>query len=110
MHTGVLFSFGYMLDLGNNFFLTPQLGAGASNFSPPEKESDKEGNDVSITLAVWAFGINLDIPLAGVDGQSYLRANLGYRTAITNIDIAKGGYTFFTIGYALFGRPSYRDL
>lgn len=110
METGVLLSSGPMFELGNNFIVTPQAGFGYYDFSPPEDEKNKEGNDVSLSFAAWALGVNFDIPLTGPSGSTYLRLNVGYRTAMTDIAIARGGYTFVTIGVDFFGRPEYRDL
>lgn len=107
---GALLAVGPMLSFGNRLTFTPNLGVGFMNFSPPEGDHNTYGQDVSISFPVWAFGLNFDIPLGNEATWTYLRFNIGHRSAMTNLEIVKGGYTFITIGIDLFGRPRYRDL
>lgn len=108
-HVGALLAFGPMISLGNNFTLTPNAGIGYMDFSPPDQEKNKFGEEVSISFPVWALGLNFDVPFKGESSTLFFRFNIGHRSAMTDMDIAKGGYTFITIGIDLFGRPSYRD-
>lgn len=107
---GALLAFGPMISFGNRLTFTPNLGIGYMNFSPPDEERNKYGQEVSISFPAWSIGFNFDIPLGHESTWTYLRFNVGHRSAMTNPGIAKGGYTFITIGLDLFGRPSYRDL
>ncbi len=109
MHTGALLAGGAMFSLGNNFTVTPTVGIAFLDFSPPEDEKNKEGNDVSLSFPALAFGTNLDIPLGIEPVAMFLRVNIGYRMAMTDISLAKGGYTYITIGVNFFGRRQIRD-
>ena len=110
MHIGALIAGGQKISLGNNFTLTPTVGIGVLNFSPPEEVRNQEGNDVSLTIAAFALGANVDIPLGGEQGAPFVRLNVGHRVALTNNAIARGGYTFITLGINFFNRPLIRDL
>ncbi len=110
MHIGALLAGGQKISLGNNFTVTPTVGIGVLNFSPPEEVRNQEGNDVSLTVAAFALGANFDIPLGGEQGSPFLRLNVGHRVALTNNAIARGGYTFITLGINFFNRPLIRDL
>jgi len=107
--SGIL-SFGPMLEFGEGFLAIPTAGISYMNFAPPEKEKEEMGVDVSMGFAAWALGVSFRIPVGGEGANSFITINAGYRTAITNIELAKGGYTFVNIGFGIFGRPLERDL
>ncbi len=109
MHISALLAGGEMIPLGNSLTVTPTVGIGVLDFSPPEEVRNQEGNDVSLTLAVLAFGVNCDIPLGGDHASPFLRLNIGYREAMTNNPIARGGYTFITLSIDFFSRIQMRD-
>jgi hypothetical protein len=106
MHIGVSFLGGPMISLGNNFILTPLAGISYMDFSPTEEEKANEGNDVSMSFMAWSLGLNFDIPMSNI---LFLRFNIGHRIANTDIVMAKGGYTYITIGIDMFVRSIFRD-
>jgi hypothetical protein len=95
--------------LESHFVLTPYVGVAAINFSPPSDESEKAGNDVSLTVGAFALGLNCDYPLSETSGGLVLRFCIGQRFAMTGFSPAKGGYTFVTLGVDFFNRPQYLD-
>ncbi len=109
MHASGILSFGPMLALGRGFVAIPTVGISYMDFSPPEKEKERTGVDVSMGFAAWALGAGFRIPVGGEGGISYITINAGYRTAITDIELAKGGYTFVSVGFGMFDRPLERD-
>jgi hypothetical protein len=109
MHFSMLLSVGPMLELGSGFVAIPTAGISYMDFSPSETEKEKIDGDVSMSFAAWALGASFRIPLGGEEGTSFVTVNAGYRRAMTNIEMAKGGYAFITVGFGLFGRPMERD-
>jgi hypothetical protein len=107
-HTAVTFHGGYMISLGNNFNFTPLAGISWLDFSPPD-EIKKDLNDVEMSMMAWSFGFNFDIPFDRSEGVTFIRVHAAHKISNTDISFAKGGYTYITIGIALFGRPKYRD-
>jgi hypothetical protein len=110
MHTSILLAAGPMIELGSGFLAIPMLGISYMDFSPPETEKEKTGIDVSMSFPAWALGASFRIPLGGEEGGSFITINAGYRKAMTDIEMAKGGYSFLSVGFGLFGRPEERDL
>jgi hypothetical protein len=110
IHTGITFQGGPLLSLGNNFYFTPVIGISFLDFSSAQNDKNIDGKEVSLSATAWALGFNLDIPLGGEKGDTYLRFNLGYRNTISKTEIGKGSYTYCTLGIALFGRLKYREL
>jgi hypothetical protein len=104
---GAFLALGPVITPGNGFVFTPHAGVGVINFSPPEKEKNIPGNDVSMTFATLGIGSNFDIPLGGENTLYLLRVYAGQRWAVTNIPIAKGGYTFITMGLLFFEKKEY---
>lgn len=109
MHFSGLLAVGPMLELGSGFLAIPTAGISFMDFSPPENEKEKSGIDVSMSFAAWALGASFRIPIGGEDGRLFITINAGYRKAMTSIELAKGGYTFLTIGLGVFDRPPERD-
>jgi len=106
MHVGVLLAGGEKLSLWRNLIITPTIGIGVIDFSPPEEERNQDGNNVSMTVPAFALGANFDVPLADEPMATSLRLNIGYRVAMTNNALARGGYTFITLGVNFFNRPA----
>ena len=61
-------------------------------------------------FGAWAIGASFRIPLGGENGGSFITVNAGYRKAMTDIEMAKGGYSFLTVGFGVFGRPRIEGL
>lgn len=110
MHTSGTLAFGPMLELGSGFLVIPTAGISYMDFSPPETEKEETGSDVSLSFGAWAIGASFRIPLGGEEGSTCITINASYRKAMTDIDLAKGGYTSLTIGFGVFGRQEKRDL
>jgi hypothetical protein len=109
-HVSLLLAAGPLLTLGNGFMAIPTVGISFMDFSPPENEEDKTEDKLSLSFAAWSLSANFHIPLDGEDGGSFITVNAGLRRAMTGIELARGGYTFITIGFGIFGRPVLRDL
>jgi hypothetical protein len=107
MHWGGMLAVGPRITPGNGFMFTPHAGIGFINFAPPEDEKKIAGNDVSLTVGAIGVGSNFDIPLGGEETSIFLRVYAGHRWAVTNIDLAKGGYTYITLGVDFFERKQY---
>ena len=110
MHTGAYLAGGPILTLGGNLTVIPHTGIGYMDFSPPHDEAIKEGNDVSLHCAAWLIGAHVKFPLGGEDSNTHIWFSASYRTALTSIEIARGGYTFLTVGVDLFGGTKHREM
>lgn len=110
-------SLGYAMIDNHRFKLAPFAGLGFMKISPPEKEKEKDGNDVSLGRTTgYIFGLNVDYKLKhkakGIFSShenSYwlIRFRTGYM--IPNMDREDdrfdGGMTFFTVTIGGFSHP-----
>jgi len=59
------------------------IGISFLDFSSAQNDKNIDGKEVSLSATAFALGFNLDIPLGGETGDTYLRFNLGYRNTIS---------------------------
>jgi len=112
-------SVGYALYDFNGFRIVPTVGIGGYDFSPPEAERSKPGNDVSLSVFASVLSFHIDVPvsasetaLAGFQEQAHwmVRACISHYFSHNSNPLQQGGLFLFTLSFGGFGRPLERDL
>lgn len=112
-------SVGYAVYEFNGFRVVPTVGIGGYEFSPPEKERNIPGNDVSLTVFASVLSLHIDVPVAasetpmvGFREQAHwmIRAGISHYFSHGNHPLEQGGLFLFTLSFGGFGRPLERDL
>ncbi|MHB1049460.1 MAG: hypothetical protein ACYC09_05205 [Bacteroidota bacterium] len=112
-------SVGYAVYDFNGFRIVPTVGIGGYDFTPPETERTKPGNDVSMSVFASVLTLHIDVPvtasespLVGYQEQSYwmIRAGISHYFSHSSSSLQQGGLFLFTLSFGGFGRPLERDL
>lgn len=113
------FSVGYALYDFNGFRIVPTVGIGGYDFSPPENERNKPGNDVSMSVFASVLTLHIDVPVSvsetpivGFQEQAHwmVRAAVSHYFSHSSNPLSHGGLFLFTLSFGGFGRPLERDL
>jgi hypothetical protein len=112
-------SVGYAVYDFNGFRIVPTVGIGGYDFSPPETERTKPGNDVSMSVFASVLSLHIDVPvsasetpLVGFQEQAHwmIRAGISHYFSHSSNPLQHGGLFLFTLSFGGFGRPMEREL
>lgn len=109
---------GYVAFNSRGLRIMPNLGIGFIDYSPPEIERKKPGNDVSMSSGAYIFGLQLDVPISTntdvvvIQHDSYVMIRMSFQHYLSfeNDPLRKGGLSLFTISFGIFGHSLNRDL